>query len=208
MSEDFFAEESPFPFVHTAVPAALYLTTRRPLWSALGIYLFETAERLASYAFPYLRENINDTIVGDPAIGLLAILVFVWIDWLFGIDKLFDTTVCWWRRIVTFVLIGVTSPIATLLDKPSGHFGVLLFFASYVVAILIGFGSIIFAPKSPAERVVRSSLFTWINLIGIYAILATPVASAPLLSVWMRMFVFSALLLSGLLGLNAIAKFN
>lgn len=196
----FTGEEGPYPFVHTAAPAALYICTRRPLLSGFAIYFFESLERIASHKFPVLVETPDDSLIGDATLGLLAIIIFFLIDKIFDFDKAFASIVPWWHRLFVFVIIGVTSPLATVLNTTRGHFGVPIFYAVYVIAAVAGFAPFIFDAQTTAERHVRQSIVIWLALIAFYTILATPVATASLLSVWMRMFVTSAIICAGAAG--------
>ena len=193
---NFYAEESVYPLLHSLVPAALYISLRRLDLALLLVIAWECVERALSHAFSSLVEQPDDSLIGDPLTDAGAILVFWFIDQTTRADDAFRQQVSPWLRLLAFVLIGIASTLLpTLLQTSLAYWGVLLFYAAYVLIGLVVYNRVVFrAGADPAARIAGQSVLVWLWLAGVWTLFALPVTNgspSAWLSVWARMFYVS-----------------
>lgn len=191
----FYLETAIWPFIHTLVPAALYLSTRSWVFSLLVIYISETLEALLAPVFSVLAEQIADALIGDILIGLLAITILLIWDRATGADVPFLLLVSPLRRFLAFVLIVALTIIAPQLTFEGFNFGVLFFFVLYMLVMLAFYAPVLFGtvPGSPAY-VAGQSVVVWLLMASVYTLVALPLftgASAFLTSMFLRMLFVS-----------------
>lgn len=195
MSASFAHEQSVYPFVHATVNLAFYMCTRNFAATVIAWYVWETVEKSVSKAVPALAENCDDSLIGDPAIGLLSILSFFIADFALNYDVAFRK--CAWpaARLFVFLAIGVTSFFAPQLETADFYWGIAVYTAVYIVAVVIGFGNVLFYNKATAiassreTRDARQSVILWLFAVLAYAIASIFVLDGALYSSsWMRVF--------------------
>lgn len=206
MCASFADERSVFPFVHTVVNLAFYMCTRNFLLTVVAWYVWETIETFLSMRIASLVETRDDSLIGDPIIGLAAVLPFVILDYVTGFDVVFRRHAYFWSRVLVFVAIGAASFLATELQSTHFYGGVVLLMIIYLAAALIGFANLVFySGRNNELRYAGQSVCIWLIAVVVQTIIAVVVVepSAPLVtSSWMRAFLTSvAFLLASLAGL-------
>ena len=158
-SVPFYLERTGWPLVHATTPAYLYFVTRKPILSLLLIFVWEVVELLLSIPFPYLAEHRYDSLIGDPLIGGLSILILYSLDAIFDWQRPFCATYSPTRRTIAFFVVALLTPLLALDDNvfDGDHIngGALIFGAIVSLFTLIYF---LCAPQSDdtaTRRVVR-----------------------------------------------------
>lgn len=188
----FYLETAVWPFIHTLVPAALYLSTRSWKFSLLVIYISESLEALFAPIFNVFAEQIGDALIGDILIGGLAITILFVLDRATGADIAFLVLVSPLRRFLAFLLIVALTIIAPQLTFEGFNFGVLFYFVLYTLVMLGFYASVLYdtVPGS-AAHVAGQSIAVWLVMASIYALVALPVFSGFLASMFWRMLFLS-----------------
>lgn len=195
MSTSFAHEQSVYPFVHATVNLAFYMCTRNFAATVIAWYLWETFEKLASKVVSALAENCDDSLIGDPAIGLLSVLSLFIVDFALHHDVAFRKCAHPVARLLVFVAIGVASFLVPQAETDNVYGGIVLYTTVYVVAITIGFANVLFHDKanvtSSAQETndARQSVLLWLLAVLAYAGISVSVLDGPLYSSsWMRVF--------------------
>lgn len=171
----FYKEEKIWPFVHSLVPAALYIALRRPILALLIIYISETAEAIFRDIYQVFWETVADSLIGDIVIGSLAIGVFWLLDQATGADIAFRRTVSPWLRFVAFVLVVVATPIANIVSSVSVNWGALAYYAIYLTVALVFYHPLLLkAHRGVVEWVAAQSIIVWLTLTFVYTLVALP----------------------------------
>jgi hypothetical protein len=195
MSASFAHEQSVYPFVHATVNLAIYMCTRNFAATVIAWYAWETIEKSLSKAVPSLAENCDDSLIGDPVIGLLSISSFFIADFALNYDSAFRK--CAWpvARLFVFLAIGIASFFAPQLESTDFYWGIAVYTAIYIVAVVVGFGNVLFynnanaTASSRETRDARQSVTLWLFAVLAYAVTSIFVLDGALyLSSWMRVF--------------------
>lgn len=174
-SPPFTSEEKIWPYVHTLVPAALYIATRRPILSLLIMYVSESLEAIFRNVYHVFWEDVNDALISDPLIGALAILLFWLLDQTTGADIAFRRLVSPWLRFFAFVLVVVATPVANVLDGARVHWGALAYYAIYLFVALVFYHRLLLsASRGALEWTAAQSIVVWLVLTLVYTLVALP----------------------------------
>lgn len=160
--------------------------------SLLGIYISESLEALLAPIFSVLAEQIEDALIGDIVIGALAITILFVLDRATGADIAFVLLVSPLRRFVAFLVIVVLTIIAPQLTFEGFNFGVLFYFVLYTL-VMLGFYAPVLYDTVPgtAAHVAGQSIAVWLAMASIYTLVALPVFSGFLASMFWRMLLVS-----------------
>lgn len=183
----FVREQSVYPFTHAVVNVAFYMVVRDLRWAIIGFYVWESVELVLSAAFSGLAEECNDSLLGDPLIGLLAILAFWLYDRATGADREFRQQALEVARALAFLIIGAASFVAPLLASDGVYWGIVLFAGIYVLTIVVCFWHL--------RGHAGNSVVLWVLAALVYAAASLPVLDgAPLIaSSWMRVFLLASI---------------
>lgn len=189
MTLSFARENSVYPFTHAVVNLAFYQCVRDWRWSVIAMYAWESAEHALSSALSELAETCNDSLLGDPTIGILVITAFWLYDQATGADAAFVRQAHPAARLAVFLLVGGTSFLAPLLETTTAYWGIAVYIAIYLAVVVGWFWHL----RGSAGR----SVLLWLLAATIYALVSLPVlADGPLIaSSWMRAFVVSCIFL-------------
>lgn len=200
-------EQSVYPFVHATVNLAFYMCTRSFTATVIAWYVWETVEKvISSGGVTALVEDCNDSLIGDPVIGLLSILSFFVLDFVTGFDVVFRRHAWPAARLFVFLVIGLASFIAPQLETEHFYWGIAIYTGVYIVAVLVGFSNLLFcAGTSKEHRYAGLSTVIWLIAVLVYAIISIVVLDGPLgTSSWMRvLYAGLAFLFASLTGLLA-----
>lgn len=209
-STTWYRENSVWPYVHSATPAAVYIWTRDPVLALLIAYISETAEVILSSDIPTLNEQMWDSLVADPITDGLAILVFWLLDQLMHTDVIVLIYVPWWRRLAVFLVCFVAGSIPNLVHTPIIYGGISLFYAVTVFAVVVGYYKYIFLSRpNTVERLIGQNLLSYLAVLSVYAIVALPITpNAVFGSSWFRMTYVSLVFVGFFAILNVTTIWN
>lgn len=209
MSGSFAHEQSVYPFVHATVNLALYMCSRRWALVVIAFYLWESIERVLGKHIGSLAEDCDDSLIGDPVIGLLAFSSFYVLDFVTGFDVVFRRHASLLARVFVFLAIGAASFVAPQLETTHFYWGIAVFLGIYLAVALFGFRNLVFyAGASDEIRYAGQSVVIWLLAVVVYAIISIVVLDGPLhTSSWMRVFFIAlAFLAASLVGLLSVEK--
>lgn len=193
MSLSFAQEQSVYPFTHAVVNVALYMCLRDLKLAIILFFLWEPAEYFLKQVFSSLEEVCNDSLVGDPLIGFLAIFAFWLHDKTTNADIAFRQTALPVSRWLVFIIVGLASFLIPVLETANFYWGIVIYTAIYVLAVTVGFWYL--------EGVAGRSVALWLLAVVAYAIISVPVTDGPnIVSSWMRVFWLACTLIIGALG--------
>lgn len=199
----FWRENSVYPFVHSVVPAALYVATRRVALSLLLMYVWETVEAtlalVASRAM--FGEHAADSLIGDPLVGALGIGALALLDAAYDWAPAVCAATALGTRLLAFAYIAGLS----LAFFPLGAERVVRLrprlVAAYGVSIVL-IGLLMYAPALRAPR-VAAPVAAWLALVAALALAGT--VSRPS-SVYVRVAAVNGVVFGAALTLFAIEQ--
>lgn len=172
MSNEFWRDNSVYPFVHAVLPAALYFATRKALLSLLLMYVWETVEALSALVVSQtvFGEGAADSLIGDPLVGALGIGALALLDVAYGWAAVVTATTALWLRLLAFAYVAVLSLGFFVLSADDVERMRALLVALYGIGIvLIALLMYSVALRTPG---FRAPLAAWLALVGVLAIVA------------------------------------
>lgn len=209
--EVFCYEESPWPFVHSVVPLAVYVLTRNFLLTLVLMYAWETLETVLGMFSDFFNETKSDALIGDIVIGLASVLVFMLFELAFDLRDNFLASVGLTTRISALVTIGVLSLIVSMDSQLSKRLRselrknsvrdndrvIVTFRAGAIVYALLYLGLVVVFLHEKLHLVYKD-LYVWLPMVLLYALVVTPVVVLPsqtIASAWLRVFALSTILI-------------
>lgn len=169
----FWRENAAWPLAHYIVPAALYVATRNLFLSLWLDWAWESVERLLATQFASFEEPWDDSLIGDPLQGSLAI-VTLWLadaTWQWGDTTLARVPVA--LRLLHFATVALASFAIDLAHTRRLRWGVLVYGALYVGTALLIYGA-------------HADTAAWLSVVVAQTLVTAPVLSRP--SVFTRVF--------------------
>lgn len=179
MRLNFYRENAVWPFVHALTNANLYIATRDWKLSIVLMYVWESFEFAVMTRFmENFSEVMDDSLIGDPIIGITIILALALIDYHTGWNLDFRRIVPAWNRFIQFVVTSViTCIIATTHEEPGAF--VLVIGAAYIATVLAFYGYYLFRTMPSREfaniqRETKKSVALWLGIVIILMIVVAP----------------------------------
>lgn len=179
--QPFYMECGCWPYVHSIVPMALigleiYPTENQTiilLAAYVSIYGWESLEKLSSFlGNSYLAESAYDSLLGDVAVGGLAITNLWLVDQITGWSHHIGLVVPYWLRLVIFFVIAAPSLVMGRFKNEEGfrlRYAAIGYGVYYVLVAgaLFYTGAALAADAHPVEAhhvVLRTTV--WIGIVA------------------------------------------
>ena len=195
----FYRENTAWPYVHTIINAALYIATRNWLLSVVLMFVWEMVEYgIISQVSKTFSENPDDTILGDPIIGITIITALWLVDRATGWNIAFVVAVGPWIRFAAFVTVAVITSILATAFHESG-LAILLIGALYILASVL-----FYAPYTghSVQAQAWRSVVIWLYFVFIVTLLCAarnvPSGQFPY-NIYMRVLFLNLVLLASAL---------
>jgi len=159
--------------------AKLYIATRDWKLSILLMYIWESVEfGIVSQFTDKFSEMIDDSLLGDPIIGITIILALYFIDYHTGWDIDFRKTVPNWIRFIEFITTGFVLTILGTINDHSAAI-VLAIGVAYIAITLIFYGYYLFKETIERQlvamqREAKKSVALWLGIVIILMAVVAP----------------------------------
>lgn len=177
----FWREETVYPCLHYIMPLCMYAATRNVFASIVIVYAWESAERVAARCGMKTEaaEQWDDSWIGDPLIGTLAIVAFGIVDAVYG-----------WREAaigpfgpplllrlllllaLSVVIVFIVQRWPSLPQPLTWRPELIAVWAAYVAIVLAGFAP--FWARHGPGRAVQDSTIVWLSAVTAAIAVALP----------------------------------